>query len=103
MKHHKEHHILEECRNSLSVKDRNCLNNIVKVCSKIIGAQQSDLNSLWEKRVLQKAKSIINHDHILSSEFTLMPSGRRYLPPLRKTNRYSRSIIPSAIKLLNAE
>ena len=89
--------------NRLSMKDRNCLNNIVKVCSKIIGAQQSNLNSLWEKRVLQKAKNIINHNQILSSEFTLLPSGRRYLPPHRKTNRYSKSFIPSAIKLLNAE
>ncbi len=40
--------------NNLTVRDRNCLNNIVKVCSKIIGMKMPDLNSLKEKRVLQK-------------------------------------------------
>lgn len=28
----------------------------------------------WEKHVLQRAKNIINPDHILSSEVSLMPS-----------------------------
>lgn len=69
---------------SLCVKDRNSLNSIVKVCSKIIGVQQKDFG-----RVVQKAKNIIDqHDHVLSSEFTIMPSGRRLIAPPRKTNRY---------------
>ncbi len=60
----------------LSVKDKNSLFSIVKVCSKIIGVQQRDLNSLWERQVVQKAKGIVSqHSHILSSEFTKMPSG----------------------------
>lgn len=88
--------------NGLSVKDKNSLNGIVKVCSKIIGAQQRDLCYLWEKQVAQKAKGIISQsDHVLSSEFTVMPSGRRYKVPLRRTNRYSKSFVPSAIRLLN--
>lgn len=88
---------------NISVKDRNCLNNIVKVCSKIIGIQMCDLNSLWEKRVLEKVNSLMKQHHILGDEFVLMPSGRRYLEPPRKTNRYGRSFIPSAIRLLNIE
>lgn len=88
----------------LCVKDRNSLNSIVKVCSKIIGVRQRDLCSIWEKRVVQKAKRIIDqHDHVLSSEFTLMHSGRHFIAPLRKTNRYSKSFIPSAIRLLNLD
>ncbi len=87
----------------LSVKEKNNLSSIVKSCSKIIGLQLTDLSSLWKKRAVQKARQIMGHpDHILSQEFRLMPSGRRYLAPPRKTNRYASSFIPSAIKLLNA-
>ena len=90
--------------NRLSIKDKNSLNSIVKVCSKIIGVKQRDLCSLWENQVIKKAKSILSQpDHVLSSQFTVMPSGRRYHAPLRRTNRYSKSFIPSAIRLLNAD
>ena len=90
--------------NGLSVKEKNCLNSIVKICSKIIGVKQEDLSSLWDKRVVKKAKGIIDqHDHILSTEFSLMPSGRHFKGPPMKTNRCSRSFIPSAIRLLNLD
>lgn len=90
--------------NALSVRDKNCLNGIVKVCSKIIGVKQEHLSSLWNKRVVKKAKGMIaQHDHILSTEFSLMPSGRRFKAPSRRTNHYSRSFIPSAIRLLNLD
>ena len=89
--------------NGLTLKDKNSLNGIVKVCSKIIGVRQRDLGSLWEKQVAQKARKIlVQPEHILASEFSLMPSGRRYTVPPRKTNRYAKSFIPSAISLLNA-
>ncbi len=42
--------------NGLSVKDRNSLNNTVKVCSEIIRVQRERETSLWEKRMVQKAK-----------------------------------------------
>ena len=85
------------------MKDRNSLNNIVKICSKIMGTQLTGLNTTWEKRVLQRARSITsNQEHVLASEFALMQSGRRYLPPIRWTNRYGRLFVPSAISLLNA-
>ena len=72
----------------LAVRDKNSLCSIVKVCSKIIGIQQRDLGSLWERQVVQKAKGIISqYGHILSSEFTTMPSGRRFIAPIRRTNR----------------
>ncbi len=88
----------------LSVKDKKCLNDIIRVCSKITGVQLKDLCSLWKTRVIQKADSILSHpDHVLGSEFVIMPSGRWYYVPVRKTNRYANSIIPSAIRLLNAQ
>lgn len=86
----------------LSVKDKKCLNDIIRVCSKITGVQLKDLCSLWKIRVVQKADRILSHpNHILSNDFKIMPSGRRYYVPARKTNRYANSFIPSAIRLLN--
>lgn len=84
----------------LSLEAQDSLNNAVKICSKII-----DLHSLWKNRSVQKAKriiAIINHDdHILSEEFSLIPSGRYYCVPAPiKASRYS-SIIPSATGPLN--
>ena len=88
----------------LSIKDKNCLYNIVKVCSKIIGIRQRDLSSLWERQVIKRARGIISQpDHGLSSDFVLMPSGRRFAAPLVKTNRRAKSFLPSAIRLLNRE
>lgn len=65
----------------LSVREKNCLSSIIKVCSKIIGIQLTDslTSSIWKKQVIQKARKVISHpDHILGQEFCLMPSGRRY-------------------------
>lgn len=88
---------------NLSIKDRNSLNNIVKICSKIIGVKQRDLNVLCNQQILRKAMSILAvPDHALAGEFSLLPSGRRYALPACKTNRHSKSFIPYAIKLLNS-
>ena len=66
----------------LSVKEKNCLSSIIKVSSKVIGVQLTDLSSIWKKRVIQEARRVISHpDHILSQELFLMPSGQRYLAP----------------------
>ena len=89
--------------NGLAIKDKKSLFSIVNVCSKIIGVRQRDLRSLWEDQLVRKAKSIISHPHHpLSREFRVMPSGRRYLTPRGRTNRYSNSFIPSAIRCLNS-
>ena len=88
--------------NSLSVKDMNSLNKIVKICSKITGIQLKSISSLWNKQAVQKAKCIISQpDHVLSKEFKLMPSGRRYCSIRTRTMRYSHSFIPATIRLLN--
>ena len=90
--------------NSLSLKDKNSLNNIVNICSKIIGKKQRSLCSIWENQIQKKARSILSQpDHVLRSQFTVMPSGRRYQAPVGRTNRYTKSFIPSAIRLLNAD
>ncbi len=84
----------------LSVKDRNNLTSIVKSCSKIIGVKQRDLSSFCNQQILRKAECILaSPSH--AGEFTLLPSGRRYALPMCKTNRFSKSFIPSALRLLN--
>ena len=88
----------------LSVKEKNSLNTVVKVRSKISGIQRRNLGTIWEKQAAEKAKIIISQpDHIMLTEFLLLPSGRRYNVPKSKSNRYAKSFIPSAIKLLNTD
>lgn len=67
--------------------------NTVHGCSKIIGIQQRNLGTIWEKQAAEKAKIIISQrDHIMSTEFLLLPSGRRYNVPKSKPNRYAKSV-----------
>ena len=88
--------------NSLSVHDKNSLSSIVNLCSKIIGEKQRDLASFCDQQTIRKAASILNiYDHVLISEFVLMQSGKRYAMPVCKTNRYLKSFVPTAIRLLN--
>ena len=80
------------------MKEKNSLNTIVKVRSKISGIQQRDLGTIWEKQAAEKAKIIISQpDHIMSIEFLLLPYGRHYNVPRSKSNQYAKSFIPSAI------
>ena len=73
---------------NLSVHDRTSLNRIVNMCSKIIGITQKDLYSFWKQQVVRKASGIvIRPEHVLTIEFSLLPSGRRYSVPTCKTNR----------------
>jgi hypothetical protein len=88
--------------NNLSVKDRNSLVSIVNISSKIIGERQRDLGSFCDRQIIRKAASIMSiPDHVLAKEFSLLPSNRRYAQPASKTNRRSKSFVPSAVRLLN--
>lgn len=53
---------------------------------------------------LKKAKCILGQPlHALSSEFSFLPSGRRFYEPFGKTNRFANSFVPSVTELLNSE
>ena len=87
---------------NLSVKNRNELQRIVKICSKIIGEKQRDLTSFCEKQLVRKAITILTDStHVLFPEFQSLPSGRRFQCPNSKTNRKRNSFVPTAIRLLN--
>lgn len=77
---------------------------MARVCSRIKRVELTDLGVLSKKkRVIQNAKCIMKQqDNVMSREFTLMPSERRYNTPLRKINLYSSYFILSVIRLMNA-
>ena len=87
---------------NLNVKNKNSLNRIVNVCSKICGRQQRGLDMFCRQQISRKVRCILSTpDHVFASEFDLLPSGRRYRAPSSRTNRYKFSFIPVAIRLLN--
>ena len=54
------------------LKNRKVLERNVKICSKIVGQRQVDLNVLYDRRVKEKAFKIISdNSHILVQYFEL--------------------------------
>ena len=87
---------------SLTLKSKCSLNKIILMATKLSGVSVSDLQSLFDSRVLNLAERILSDPtHILFSEYKLLPSGRRYQMPRFKTNRIQNSFLPSSIRLLN--
>jgi len=87
---------------SLCVKNRSVLDRVVNVCSKIVGVRQEGLSVLYERRVVRKARCILNdNSHVLARHFELLPSGRRFRLPKFRTQRTKQSFIPKSISLLN--
>ena len=86
----------------LGVKNRNSLQRIVRIASKITAVPQRDLAPFCEQQILRKARSILTKkDHILNQEFTTLPSGRLFRCPICKTNRFKNSFMAVAVRLLN--
>ena len=51
----------------LNVKSRNVLNKVVNVCGKVVGERQEHLSQLYERRVVQKARVIVDDNrHVLA-------------------------------------
>ena len=72
---------------SLRMKNRNSLQRIVRIASKITAVPHRDLALFCEQQILRKARSILTKkDHILNQEFTTLPSGRRLRCPICKTD-----------------
>ena len=64
---------------NLSVKNKNNLQKIVRVSSKIIGDTRRDITKFCEKQVLENACSIlIDGSHVIYSMFNTLLSGRRF-------------------------
>ena len=87
---------------SLCVHEKNVLNGVVKVCSKVVGVSQPSLSELYDKRVVKKGRQIANDcTHVLASAYELLPSGKRFRAFNVKT-RASKSFVPTSLRLLNS-
>ena len=87
---------------SISIKNKNRLQGLTNICSKIAGLSLHHVNELYNIRTLKKVCAVLgDQSHPLFKEFTLLPSGRRYVVPRCRTNRLKNSFVPVATGLLN--
>ena len=55
---------------------------MVNVCGKVVGERQEHLSQLYERRVVRKARVIVDdNSHVLATHYELLPSGRRFRVP----------------------
>jgi hypothetical protein len=86
----------------LSVKNRNVLNRVVKVCGKVVGERQENLCTLYDCRVVKKARVIArDSSHVLAQHYQLLPSGRRFRMPKVSKVRTKNSFVPRSVEMLN--
>ena len=87
---------------SLNLKNSKNLDRIVKQCSKIVGQQMNNLSDLYRKRVVSKAMKIHKDpSHCMNSVLEPLPSNRRFRAIKCKSNRFSKSFFPTAIRFIN--
>ena len=89
---------------NLNLHQKNSLERIVRISSKIIGLDQRNLQQFTNRLILKKARTIIKDDnHALSEEYVTLKSGRRYRCVACRTNRRRLSFLPTSIRLLNLD
>ena len=68
------------------MKSKNDLNKVETVCGKVVGERQEHLSQLYERRVVRKAKVIVDdNSHVLAKYYELLPSGRPFRVPKSNT------------------
>ena len=61
------------------MKSKNVLNKVVNVCGKVVDERQEQLSQLYERRVVRKARVIVDdNSHVLAKHYEILPSGRRF-------------------------
>ena len=61
-------------------------NKVVNVCGKVVGERQEQLSQLYERRLVRKARVIVDENsHVLAKHYNLLPSGRRLRVPKSNT------------------
>lgn len=89
----------------LKVADSNRLNKLIRKAGDVIGVKLDSLESVMERRMLEKLQSILeNTTHPLHQFLVQHRSTRtgRLRLPTSKTERHRRSFLPVAIKLYNS-
>ena len=70
----------------LNVKSKNVLNKVETVCGKVVDERQEHLSRLYERRVVRKARVIVDdNSHVLAKCYEILPSGRRFRVPKSDT------------------
>ena len=68
------------------MKSKNVLNKVANVCGKVVSEKQEQLSQLYERRVVQKARVIVDdNSHVLAKCYELLPSGRQFRVPKSNT------------------
>ena len=89
---------------SLSLQNRNSLQRIVNVCSKIIGQPLRPLSSVCQQQTKRAAIRIIRDpSHCLFPAFVWLPSGQRLCCPRCRTQRRRATFVPEAVRILNCD
>ena len=89
---------------STSQQERTELDRIVSTASKIIGCDLPSLDTLYQQRVLRKAKSILaDSSHPANHLFQPLPSGRRYRHIKCRTQRMQNSFFPRAVQAVTPQ
>ena len=59
------------------MKSKNVLNKMVNACGKVVDKRQEQVSQLYEQRVVQKARVIVDdNSQVLAKHYELLPSGR---------------------------
>ena len=59
---------------------------MVHVCGKAVNERQEQLSQLYERRVVRKARVIVDdNSHVLAKCYELLPSGRQFRVPKSNT------------------
>lgn len=86
----------------ITLRQRKSLEQVIKWSSRLLGESQLSLAALYSRQVQRVVTSILNDDsHPLHCHFRLLPSGRRFVVPRCKTQRYRNSFVPAAVIELN--
>ncbi len=89
---------------SLSLRNKNRLQTLVRTCSKIIGVPLRCLAEFYKQQMLRKTRSITGDDsHPLKFFFEVLPSGRRFRSIKCSSNRYKCTFVPEAIRFCNSK
>ena len=81
---------------------KKAIRKTVTTASKLLGMTLLSIEVIYKDRLVRKANNIVcDYTHPLSCYFKLLPSRRRFCPPLLTKNRFKFSFVPQAIKALN--
>ena len=63
------------------MKSKNVLNKVVNVCGKVVDERQEQLSQLYERRVVRKARMIVDDNSHVLAKHELLLSGKRFRVP----------------------